>query len=223
MKILFVEDEKKITDALVEICKMRQIECDIANDGEEGSLFAQSNVYDVIVLDIMLPHISGLEILKEIRSKGSKTPVLLLTAKDSEDDIVKGLDLGADDYMVKPFSVKELFARLRALGRRLDKDYVGEVIKLNNVEFDLSNYILKINDKPVKITYKEGLLLEMFIKRPEQVFTREHILERVWGLDTDINENNIEIYVHNLRKKLKDTGLKIDTYRSVGYSLKVVG
>lgn len=222
MKVLFVEDEKKVTDALEELCKMHNIECDIANDGEEGILFAQSNSYDVIVLDIMLPHKSGLEILKELRNEGNKTSILLLTAKDTVDDIVKGLDYGADDYMIKPFSIKELFARLRALGRRLDKDYVEEIIKIGNVEFDTVNYTIKINGEQKKLTYKEALMMEMFMKRPEQVFTREQILDRVWGFDSEVNENNIEIYVHNLRKKLRGTNLKIDTYRSVGYSLRVM-
>lgn len=222
MKVLFVEDEKKVTDALQELCRMQNIGCDIANDGEEGLLFAQSSIYDVIVLDIMLPYKSGMDILKEIRAQGNTTSVLLLTAKDSLDDIVNGLDAGADDYLVKPFATKELFARIRALGRRLDKDYVDNLIKIGNVEFDFENYHIKINDKPIKITYKEALLLEMFIKRPEQVFTREQILDRVWGFDSEVNENNIEIYVHNLRKKLKNTNLKIETVRSVGYTLRLL-
>ncbi|MFZ7120567.1 MAG: response regulator transcription factor [Eubacteriaceae bacterium] len=222
MKILYVEDEKKITDALQEMCKIYNIECDIANDGEEGMLYAENDIYDVIILDIMLPIKSGLEILKEIRDQGNKTSVLLLTAKDSEEDIVKGLDTGADDYLVKPFSTKELFARIRALSRRIDKEYVEDIIKLGDVEFDIINYNIKINGNCMKLTYKESLLFEMFIKRPEQVFTREQILDRVWGFDSEVNENNIEIYVHNLRKKLKDTNLKIDTVRSVGYTLKVI-
>lgn len=222
MKILYVEDEKKITDALQEMCKIYNIECDIANDGEEGMLYAENDIYDVIILDIMLPIKSGLEILKEIRDQGNKTSVLLLTAKDSEEDIVKGLDTGADDYLVKPFSTKELFARIRALSRRIDKEYVEDIIKLGDVEFDIINYNIKINGNSMKLTYKESLLFEMFIKRPEQVFTREQILDRVWGFDSEVNENNIEIYVHNLRKKLKDTNLKIDTVRSVGYTLRVI-
>src|SRR5699024_8224230 len=112
MKVLFVEDEKKMTDALQELCKMHNIECDVANDGEEGLMYAKSSIYDVFVFDIMLPYKSGIEILKEIRTEGNNTPVLLLTAKDSLDDIVTGLDAGADDYLVKPFATKELFARL---------------------------------------------------------------------------------------------------------------
>lgn len=221
MKVLFVEDEKKVTDALQELCKMQNISCDIANDGEEGLMFAQSSIYDVIILDIMLPYKSGIDILKEIRGEGNNTSVLLLTAKDSLDDVVKGLDAGADDYLVKPFASKELFARIRALGRRLDKEYVDGLIKIGNVEFDFANYNIRINDKPIKITYKEALLLEMLIKRPEQVFTREQILDRVWGFDSEVNENNIEIYVHNLRKKLKNTNLRIETVRSVGYTLRI--
>ncbi|MPW24882.1 response regulator [Alkalibaculum sp. M08DMB] len=221
MKVLFVEDEKKVTDALQELCKIQNIECDIANDGQEGLIYAQSSIYDVIVLDIMLPFKSGIEILKEIRSEGNNTSVLLLTAKDSLDDIVKGLDAGADDYLVKPFASKELFARLRALGRRLEKEYVEGLITIGNVEFDLINYNIRIDGEPIKVTYKEALLLEMLIKRPEQVFTREQILDRVWGFDSEVNENNIEIYVHNLRKKLKNTNLRIDTVRSVGYTLRV--
>ncbi len=222
MKVLFVEDEKKVTDALQELCKMQNIGCDIANDGDEGLMFAQASIYDVIILDIMLPYKSGIDLLKELRAEGNNTSVLLLTAKDSLDDIVKGLDAGADDYLVKPFASKELFARIRALGRRLDKEYVDGLIKIGNVEFDFTNYNIKINDKPIKITYKEALLLEMLIKRPEQVFTREQILDRVWGFDSEVNENNIEIYVHNLRKKLKNTDLKIETVRSVGYTLRLL-
>lgn len=221
MKVLFVEDEKKVTEALKELCKMQNIQCDVANDGEEGLLFALNQIYDVIILDIMLPQKSGIEILQELREQGNKTPVLLLTAKDTVDDKVKGLDAGADDYLVKPFSAKELFARLRALGRRIDSDYVENTMTIGNFTFDLDNFSASIDGEPVKLSYKEGLLLEMLIKRPDQVFSREQILDRVWGFDADVNENNIEIYIHNLRKKLKDAPIKIETLRSIGYRLRV--
>lgn len=221
MKVLFVEDEKRVTEALKELCKMQSIQCDVANDGEEGLLFAQNQIYDVVVLDIMLPHKSGIEILQDMREQGNKTPVLLLTAKDTVDDKVKGLDSGADDYLVKPFSAKELFARIRALGRRIDTDYVENTMTIGNFTFDLENFSATLNGEPVKLSYKEGLLLEMLIKRPDQVFSREQILDRVWGFDADVNENNIEIYVHNLRKKLKDAPIKIETLRSIGYRLRV--
>ncbi len=222
MKILFVEDEKKVTEALQELCKLQNIQCDIANDGEEGLLYALNQIYDVIVLDIMLPGKDGIEILREIRKKGSKTPVLMLTAKDTVEDKVKGLDSGADDYLVKPFSAKELFARIRALGRRIESDYVENVVEIGNFTFDLDNFTATVDGNPLKLSYKEGLLLEMLIKRPDQVFSREQILDRVWGFDAEVNENNIEIYIHNLRKKLKNTNIKIETLRSIGYKLKVM-
>lgn len=219
MRILFIEDEKKITDALKELCRIQNIDCDVANDGEEGLLFALNPIYDVIVLDIMLPGKNGLEILKEVRDHDITTPILLLTAKGTVDDKVKGLDLGADDYLVKPFSAKELFARIRALSRRPDNEIKGECIDFEDVSFNTkkNTLITKLNE--YKLSVKESKILEMLIKRPNQVFTREQILDRVWGFDKEVNENNIEIYVHNLRKKLADTNVKIDTIRGVGYTM----
>lgn len=219
MRVLFVEDEKKITDALKELCKIQKIDCDIANDGEEGLLFALNPIYDVIVLDIMLPLKSGLEILKEIREHDISTPVLILTAKGTVDDKVKGLDLGADDYLIKPFSAKELFARIRALSRRPDNEIKGEVITFEDVGFNTQKNSMITSKEEYKLSVKEAKIFEMLIKRPNQVFTREQILDRVWGLDKEVNENNIEIYVHNLRKKLKGTNVKIDTIRGVGYTM----
>ena len=219
MRILFVEDEKKITDALQELCKIQNIDCDVANDGEEGLLFALNPIYDVIVLDIMLPLKSGTEILQEIREQGINTPVMMLTAKGTIDDKVKGLDQGADDYLVKPFSAKELFARIRALGRRPDHGIKGETIEFEDVSFNTKKNVLQTEEKEFKLSVKEAKILEMLLKRPNQVFTREQILDRVWGFDKEVNENNIEIYVHNLRKKIIDTQVKIDTIRGVGYTL----
>jgi two-component system response regulator QseB len=219
MRILFIEDEKKITDALQELCKIQNIDCDVANDGEEGLLFALNPIYDVIVLDIMLPLKSGLEILKEIRDRDITTPVLMLTAKGTVDDKVKGLDLGADDYLVKPFSAKELFARIRALSRRPDNEIKGECIDFEDISFNTKKNTLQTESEEYKLSVKEAKILEMLIKRPNQVFTREQILDRVWGFDKEVNENNIEIYVHNLRKKLADTNVKIDTIRGVGYTM----
>ena len=219
MRILFIEDEVKITDALQELCKIQNIDCDVANDGEEGLLFALNPIYDVIVLDIMLPLKSGLEILKEIREREITTPVLMLTAKGTVDDKVKGLDLGADDYLIKPFSAKELFARIRALSRRPDNEIKGESIDFEDVSFNTQKNTLVTKNEEFKLSVKEAKILEMLLKRPNQVFTREQILDRVWGFDKEVNENNIEIYVHNLRKKLKESNVKIDTIRGVGYTL----
>ena len=191
----------------------------MANDGEEGLLFALNPIYDVIVLDIMLPMKSGLEILKEVRDRDITTPVLMLTAKGTVDDKVKGLDLGADDYLIKPFSAKELFARIRALSRRPDHEIKGEIISFEDVSFNTKKNMMQTPENEYKLSVKEAKILEMLLKRPNQVFTREQILDRVWGFDKEVNENNIEIYVHNLRKKLANTNVKIDTIRGVGYTL----
>lgn len=220
MRILIVEDEVKITQALKFLFSKQKIDVDIANDGEEGLILSSKEIYDVIVLDIMLPSVNGIDILKSIRSSGNKTPVIMLTAKDTVDDRVFGLESGADDYLVKPFATKELIARVKALSRRKNTEFIGEVYEFENIKYDVKNYILYIEDVEYKIPLKEAMLMEMFIKKPRQVFTREQIIDRIWGLEADILESNIEIYVHHLRKRLEATNAKIETVRGVGYMLK---
>jgi len=219
MKVLLVEDEKKLIGALKYLFEKNNINLDVSEDGEEGLIFAEKDIYDVIILDIMLPKISGLEILKNIRKHKNNTPVLMLTAKDTIEDRVKGLDLGADDYLIKPFAIEELLARVRSLSRRRDKDFIGDSIEYQDIIYDGKNFILKTNNKTFELTKKEGELMEMLIKRPGQVFTREQIIDRLWGLETDVSENNIEIYIHHLRKKLKFSKVEIKTVRGIGYSL----
>lgn len=220
MRILIVEDEVKITQALKFLFSKQKIDVDIANDGEEGLILSSKEIYDVIVLDIMLPSVNGIDILKAIRSSGNKTPVIMLTAKDTIDDRVFGLESGADDYLVKPFATKELIARVRALARRKNTEFIGETYEFENIKYDVKNYILYIDGTEYKIPLKEAMLMEMFIKKPRQVFTREQIIDRIWGLEADILESNIEIYVHHLRKRLESTNAKIETVRGVGYMLK---
>lgn len=220
LRILIVEDEVKITQALSFLFNKQKIDVDIANDGEEGLIFASNDIYDVIVLDIMLPGVDGIQILKTIRKSGIKTPVIMLTAKDTVDDRVFGLENGADDYLVKPFATKELIARVKALARRKNTEFVGEIYEFEDIKYDVKNYLLYVKDEEFKIPLKEAMLMEMFIKKPRQVFTREQIIDRIWGLEADILESNIEIYVHHLRKRLEDTNAKIETVRGVGYMLK---
>lgn len=220
MRILIVEDEVKITQALNFLFSKQKIDVDIANDGAEGLLLAGKEIYDVIVLDIMLPEVSGIEILKSIRNAGNKTPVIMLTAKDTVDDRVYGLETGADDYLIKPFATKELIARVKALSRRKNTEFVGELYSFEDIKYDAKNYVLYINEQEYSIPLKEAMLMEMLIKKPRQVFTREQIIDRIWGLDADILESNIEIYVHHLRKKLENTKAKIETVRGIGYMLK---
>lgn len=220
MRILIVEDEVKITQALKFLFSKQKIDVDIANDGDEGLILAKKEIYDVIVLDIMLPGVNGIDILKTIRNSGNQTPIIMLTAKDSIEDRVFGLEQGADDYLVKPFATKELIARVKALARRKNTDYVGEVYEFEDLKYDVKNYLLYVNEEEFKIPLKEAMLMEMFIKKPRQVFTREQIIDRIWGLETDILESNIEIYVHHLRRRLDGTRVKIETVRGVGYMLK---
>lgn len=220
VRILIVEDEVKITQALKFLFTKQKIDVDIANDGAEGLILSGKDIYDVIVLDIMLPNVSGLDILKSMRKSGNKTPVIMLTAKDSVDDRVLGLDSGADDYLIKPFATKELIARVKALARRKNTDFIGEIYEFEDIKYDVKNYLLYINEEEYKLPLKEAMLMEMFIKKPRQVFTREQIIDRIWGLEADILESNIEIYVHHLRKRLEPTKVKIETVRGVGYMLK---
>ncbi|WP_432664091.1 response regulator transcription factor [Wukongibacter baidiensis] len=221
MRTLIVEDEKKLADALAFLAKKQNIDLDIAYDGETGWMLAKKGIYDVIILDIMLPGIDGLEILRRIRVNKMSTPVLLLTARDSIEDRVKGLDLGADDYLVKPFATQELFARIRSLYRRRSKVYAEDVLKVSNVELFPDSQIMKIGDDETKLPIKEAQLMEMFMRAPKRTFSREYILDKIWGYGSDVGENNIEIYIHYLRKKLENrTSVKIVTVRGIGYTLK---
>ena len=213
MRVLLVEDEVSLATALGKILEKNKILVDVVHDGIEGKLLSENDVYDVIVLDIMLPGMSGLDILKSIRDRGKNVPVLLLTAKDSTADKVKGLDMGADDYLVKPFVTEELLARIRALGRR-----PWEVYQDNAITF--SDLSLNINGAPIKLTSKEAQLLEMFIRNPGMTISKEQILDRIWGIESMAMENSVEIYVHYLRKKLKKSRTVIKTIRGLGYVLK---
>lgn len=220
MKVLLVEDEKKLADALEFLSKKQNIDMDVAYDGDSGYLLAEKDIYDVVILDIMLPGKDGLEILRFLRNKNISVPVLLLTARDTIEDRVKGLDYGADDYLVKPFATQELFARIRSLYRRIGTIYSDDILKYKDVALDIKLQTLKTDSSEEKLSLKEVQILEMFIRKPNQVFTREYILDKIWGYDSFVNENNIEIYIHHLRKKLENTLLKIVTIRGVGYTIK---
>lgn len=221
MRVLLVEDNKKLTEALHFLLEKENIYSDIAHDGDTGLELALRSIYDVIILDIMLPRRNGLEILQLVRSKGNLTPILLLTAKDSIDDRVRGLELGADDYLVKPFATEELIARIRSLARRAANEKEFDKLTLGKATYNCANQMLMIMDREQMLTAKEGQLLEMLMRRPEQVFSREQILDKIWGYDADIMLNNVEIYVHHLRKKLgKEAGIELQTVRNLGYLLR---
>lgn len=216
MRILYVEDEQFLAEAVIHILKNNKIAVDWASDGEEGLELALKPNYDCIVLDIMLPSISGLEILEIIRKKGVKTPVIMLSALNEVEDKIKGLETGADDYLAKPFKTAELIARINAITRRPPIAETKE-FKFVDLTFDISNRTL--NGEP--LTDKEADILLMLMKSPEQAVTKSQILSHVWGNDSEHDENYVEVYMSYLRKKLKALGSKVQikTIRSLGYKL----
>lgn len=224
MRILLVEDERRLSEALVYVLKKQRYSVDTAYDGEDGEDKAATGIYDLVILDRMLPKKDGIDILKYIRSQGIKTPVLFLTAKDTIENRVEGLDAGADDYLVKPFFNEELLARVRALSRRQGELLLDKHLHAGNITLDPSLCETLIGGKTaVKLTLKECQLLELLIKNKGRAITKEQIFDRLWGFDIDANFNNVEIYIHYLRKKLDDgdANVRIATIRGIGYCLEV--
>jgi two-component system copper resistance phosphate regulon response regulator CusR len=215
MKLLLVEDNRKLVDALSQVLKSNGYAVDSAQDGETGLEMAVSGVYDIIILDRMLPRMDGMSFLKEFRSLGYHTPILILTAKDAPKERVEGLDAGADDYLVKPFFTEELLARLRALTRRKGKDLVGDTISIDGLTLKpLLGEVTK-GDKTIHLTVKESLLLELLMRNHGQVVPKERIMEKVWGYNVDTDIASVDLYIYYLRKKLQIPNIK--TVRGVGY------
>lgn len=222
LRILLVEDEQRLADALEYILKKNNFMVDVAFNGVEGQDMAETGIYDLIVLDRRLPGKEGVDILKYIRKKGIKSAVIFLTAKDSVENRVEGLDAGADDYLVKPFSTKEFLARVRALARRSENNIKDKKIKIASLYFDSLRCEVAYGSEIIKLTFKETQLLELLIRNKGKVLTKEQILERVWGFNSDVEMNNIELYIYYLRKKIDfpKLGINIDTIRGVGYCMK---
>ncbi len=220
MKVLFVEDEKLLADALGHLFESNGFEADTAYDGDTGYTKAMSDAYDVIVLDVMLPGKSGLDILRLLRSHGKKVPVLLLTAKDTLADKVTGLNSGADDYLVKPFETDELLARVHALARRPRESYQEETGQhFADITLLPETSEARINNQHISLTQKEAALLSLLIKNQGHPLSKEQILDAVWGKDSGTTENSVELYVHYLRKKLSGSSTRIKTIRGQGYLL----
>ena len=226
LRILIIDDEKRLLQALEQLLKDQNYNVDTAEDGAQGLRKALENAYDLLIVDVMLPYLTGYELVSQLRQEGDSTPILFLTAKDSVTDRVEGLDSGADDYLVKPFATQELLARVRALTRRS-----GDLIGVNELEsgrfrLDLIARTVYFEGQVLTLTPKEFQLLELFLRNPNRILPKELILDRVWGLDMDINV--VESYVHFLRKKIQlliaDTTVAtspvIETVRGVGYRLK---
>lgn len=224
MRILLVEDEIPLSEALVYTLKKNNYIVDAAFDGITGQEMAEREIYNVIVLDRMLPGKEGLDVLKALRKQGIATPILILTAKDAIKDRVEGLDSGADDYLIKPFSKEELLARVRALGRRQTETIENEEIKIGNISFNSLKGEISIQGKVIKLSSKESQIFEILVKNKNMVITKEQLLEKIWGFQSDIELNNIEVYLSYLRKKLAsaDNGIIIETIRGSGYCVKEV-
>ena len=221
MKILVIDDEIKLADALGELFRRNKFLVDVVYEGKDGLYCAQNGDYDVVVLDVMMPDMDGFEVVRNLRQRKINVPVLMLTAKEDVADRVKGLDCGADDYLTKPFATEELLARVRALTRR-KAEMVYDEMSYADVVLNTSNYTLSCGAKNVSLGAKEYAIMRLFLANPTLVISKDTIISKVWGLDSDITENNVEAYMSFLRKKLFFIGSKltISTKRMLGYYLE---
>ncbi len=222
MNILLVEDEHKIANAIKQGFRQETYACEVCYDGESGLAAAIGGEYDVIILDLMLPGLDGIEICKQIRAKGIHTPILMLTAKGQIRDRVTGLNAGADDYLTKPFAFAELLARVRALLRR-PGDTIGNVLQVEDLSLDTITYEVKRGTTPLKLSQTEYALLEYLMRNPARVVSKETIINHVWDFDADILPNTVEAYIGYLRNKIDRPFPKskplIQTIRGFGYKL----
>lgn len=220
MRLLLAEDEEEMSNALVKILKSNNYSVDAVYNGDDALDYIESEIYDGAILDIMMPGLSGIEVLKEARSSGVKTPVLLLTAKSEIDDRVEGLDAGADDYLTKPFAMKELLARVRALTRRRE-EVVDSSLEFGNVSLDRLTYQVTTPNGSAKLGNKDFQMLEMLITNPGQIISVDQFMDKIWGYDSEAELNVVWVYISNLRKKLKSLGadITIKAHRGIGYSL----
>lgn len=223
MQILIIEDDKDLAQLTKLALEKENFTVDVCPDGAEGLYYMQENLYDLVILDRMLPSMNGTQILKEARQAHISTPVIFLTALGELEDKVTGLNYGADDYMVKPFAFEELLARIRSILRRPGKWGDLNLLKLGDISFDPECGRLTKGSKECTLSGRESALLEVFLRNPGQVLPRPLLLSRVWGLDSDVEDGNLDNYIHFLRRRLKsvDSTLSLKTVRGVGYQLDV--
>ncbi len=222
MRILIAEDEVATAKALQVLLKKNNYSVDIVHNGNDAWDYISTSLYDAIVLDIMMPGKSGIEVLKLLRQKQIKTPVLMLTAKAELEDRIAGLDAGADDYLPKPFAAGELIARVKALLRRSDQ-YTDAALQVGNVVLDQSRYEIAVGGNTMRLTNKEYQLLELFARHPGVVFSSDHLMEKIWGWDSESDIGVVWTHIGFIRKKLRtlQADVEIRTIRGVGYALEV--
>lgn len=221
MEVLLVEDDGRVARLVERTLVEAGHHVDVAYDGSSGLHQGTTGAYDLIVLDILLPGMDGLDVCRKLRRRSIRTPILMLTARDAVPDRVRGLDAGADDYLVKPFALEELHARVRALERRAS-DGVGEALRVGDLTLDLDRHEARRGDRAIELTAKEFQLLTYLMRAPGRVLTKERIADHVWGYDAETTSNVVEVYIHYLRDKI-DKGFPrplIRTVRGVGYTIK---
>ena len=223
MKLLYAEDETSMSEAIVDILEYHNYIVDAVYDGADALAYARSEHYDGIILDIMMPKLSGLEVLQALRQEGCRTPVLLLTAKSEVEDRIAGLDAGADDYLPKPFDMRELLARVRAMLRRKE-EYTPDVLTIGNISLDRQSYELRGRGKSFVLPRLEYQLMELLMLNRGIYLSTEDILTKIWGYDTEAEIGVVWVYISYLRKKLSelDAGVEIKTKRNVGYTLEAI-
>ncbi len=222
MKILIVEDELHLAEALEQILKREHYSIDMVNNGIDGLDYALTDIYDLILLDIMLPKLDGISVLKSLRKNSINTPVIMLTAKGEISDKVYGLDSGADDYLAKPFATQELLARVRAAVRRKGEISHDDHLSVGDIQLNQQSLKLFKADKEVKLTLREYQLFELLIIRKNAITSKEYIIEKLWGFDSEAEHNHVEVYISFLRKKLNfiNSNVSINTQRGLGYYLE---
>jgi len=222
MRVLVIEDEVRLADTLRDLLEMNGYTADVCHDGEAGLDNALSDIYDVILLDVMLPKMDGFTVLRRLRETGGATPVLMLTARSEVADKVEGLDRGADYYLTKPFDPKELLACIRALTRRQPELRNTDVLEFGGVKLDKSSFTLSCGERSVRLSRKEFDICELLMLNRDLVLTKESLLLKIWGYESDAEDNNVEVYISFLRKKLAHihAQVRIRTIRMVGYCLE---
>ena len=220
MQVLIVEDDVRLAQAVGAILEENGYQVDLVHDGQSGLDYAESGIYDVVILDVMLPKVDGFEVAKQLRRKNVETPVLMLTARSAIPDKISGLDSGADDYMTKPFSPAELLAHLRALTRRQGQ-VVFEVLEFGDLKLDLESHDLSCGAKSINLSFKEFSIINILMAGKGQTVSKDLLISKVWGVESSAVDNNVEAYISFLRKKLKflNSRVQIETLRKVGYRL----
>ena len=223
MRILRAEDERSLSQAIVALLEKNNYSVDAVYDGDEALSYIEAGNYDAVILDIMMPKRDGISALREMRAKGCNIPVLILSARSEVDDKVLGLDSGANDYLTKPFSVKELLARLRAMTRK-GEGQIDSTLKFGNLTLDLATYELSSPSGSFKLANKEFQMMDMLMRNPTHLISTERFMEKIWGYDSDAEINVVWVYISYLRKKLINLGadVEIKAHRNSGYSLEII-